>query len=181
MVTGIGDRMKTQTGIWVDGQAWKAYRDLCRTEKLRPAEPIEEFVKSVLRKGSALTVLSIMQGVEKARSEGLEAYARVLLNWYVNGKEWISISDENDAPIEPMLLNVLRDVNDLKLRREIQEALVIKPRKERSRRKKDERIENEKSKVTKNTEKKSTSLDEMQKKMDELKKTLKDRETVRKK
>jgi hypothetical protein len=37
--------LKKQTGIWIDGQVWRAYRDLCGREKLRPAEPIEEYVR----------------------------------------------------------------------------------------------------------------------------------------
>ena len=91
--------LKKQTGIWVDGQAWRAYRDLCSHEKLRPAEPIEEFVRFVLRSGSAVAVLNVMQSMEKARSEGLESYARVLLNWYANGRSWISVTDESEAPV----------------------------------------------------------------------------------
>jgi hypothetical protein len=34
-----------------DGQVWRAYRDLCSSEKLWPAEPIEEFVRFMLRNG----------------------------------------------------------------------------------------------------------------------------------
>jgi hypothetical protein len=40
--------LKKQTGIWIDDQVWGAYRDLCRREKLRPAEPVEEYVRFVL-------------------------------------------------------------------------------------------------------------------------------------
>lgn len=131
--------MKKQTGIWVDGQIWRAYRDLCARERVRPAEPIEEYVRFVLRNGSALAVLNMMQGMEKIRSEGLEAYARVLLNWYTNRRQWIQITDEDEAPIEPMLLHALKDVNDPQLRQQIEEALMIKPRKKTSRRREAEK------------------------------------------
>lgn len=114
-----GDDIEEADWNMVGGQVWRAYRDLCGSEKLLPAGPIEEYVRFVLRNGSALAVLNIMQGMEKARSEGLEAYTRVLLNWYVNGRQWIHISDESTAPIEPMLLHALKDVNNPQLRQRL--------------------------------------------------------------
>jgi len=122
--------LKKQTGVWIDAQVWGAYRGLCSREKLRPSEPLEEYLRLVLRTGSALTVLNMMQGMAKARSQGLEAYARVLLNWYRNGRQWVPVTDENEAPVETMLLHALMDVADPQLRREVQEALMMKPRKQ---------------------------------------------------
>jgi hypothetical protein len=69
--------MKKQTGVWVDVAVWQAYRDLCSREKLRPAEPIEKFLRFILHGGSALSVLSWLETAEEV--EGFEAYARVLL------------------------------------------------------------------------------------------------------
>jgi hypothetical protein len=63
----------------------------------------------------------MMQSVGK--TEGFEAYARVLLDWYRNGKRWMSVTDEDKVPIEPMLLQALKDVADPRLRREIEAAL----------------------------------------------------------
>jgi len=40
--------MKGQTGIWIDAAVWQAYRDVIR-EKLCPAEPIEKFLRFILR------------------------------------------------------------------------------------------------------------------------------------
>ncbi|MGB8781259.1 MAG: hypothetical protein WCD81_11515 [Candidatus Bathyarchaeia archaeon] len=112
--------------MWIDAQVWEAYRDLCSHEKLRPSEPIEEYLRVILRNGSALTVLNMIQGMAKARSEGVEAHARVLLNWYTNEKHWIRVTDENDASVESMLLQALKEVADPQLRKEIQEALMIR-------------------------------------------------------
>jgi hypothetical protein len=119
--------LKKQTGVWIDAQVWEAYRGLCSREKLRPSEPIEEYLRVILRNGSALTVLNMIQGMAKARSEGIEAYARVLLNWYTNKKYWIRAPDDNDASVETTLLQALKEVVDPQLRKEIQEALMIKP------------------------------------------------------
>ena len=121
--------MKKQTGVWVDVQVWGAYRGVCSREKLRPSEPLEEFLRLVLRTGSALSVLNMMQGMAEARLQGLESYARVLLNWYNNGKQWVQVSDENDVPVETMLLHALTDVADPQLRRDIEEALMMRPSK----------------------------------------------------
>jgi hypothetical protein len=76
--------MKQQTGVWVEAEVWQGYRSLCSREKLRPSKAIEEFLKFVLREGSAVSVLNVMRGW--GRMEGLEAYARVLLNWYTRGR-----------------------------------------------------------------------------------------------
>jgi hypothetical protein len=62
--------MKKQTGIWIDATTWQAYRELCKREKLRPAEPIEAFIRFVLRSGSALASLNMLQAMEEAKAEG---------------------------------------------------------------------------------------------------------------
>jgi hypothetical protein len=93
------------------------------------SKPIEELIKLVLQNGSALTVLNMMQGMIEARSEGFEAYARVLLSWYTNRRYLINLADGSEAFVEPMLLQALRDVSDPQLRRDIQEVLMIKPSK----------------------------------------------------
>lgn len=96
MVTEV----KQQTGVWVDAEVWRGYRSLCSREKLRPSKPIEEFLRFILRDGSAVTVLNMMQGWGK--SEGLEAYARVLLNWYTHDRLFFPVTDEEEAPVEPI-------------------------------------------------------------------------------
>lgn len=122
--------MKKQTGVWIDAQVWEAYRVLCSHEKLRPSEPIEEYLKLILQTGSALAVSNMMQRMSKARIQGLEAYARVLLNWYKNGKHLISVSDDGEAYVETLLLHALTDVANPKLRRSIEEALIKGPSKQ---------------------------------------------------
>jgi len=120
--------MKKQIGVWVDAAVWHAYRELCSKERFRPAEPLEKFLQLVLHEKSVASVLSWMDMAAKA--EGFEAYVRVLLGWYRNGKLWMYITDEDEAPIEPMLLETLKHVMDLKLRREIEEALSKTPEKQ---------------------------------------------------
>jgi len=105
-------------------QVWSAYRELCSREKLRPAEPIEKFLGFVLKGGSALAVLNMLDAA--GPGEGFEAYARVLLEWYRSGKKWIDVTDADEAPVEPMLLEALKDIGDPQLRREIEEALTKK-------------------------------------------------------
>lgn len=116
--------MKKQIGVWVDGQVWHAFRDLCRREGLRPAEPLEKFIRFVLLDGSALAVMNWLDNA--GRTEGLEAYARVLLNWYKSGIYWISTKDEEEVAVDWMLLSVLKDVPDPELRRMIEDALTEK-------------------------------------------------------
>ncbi len=125
--------MKKQTGVWIDSQIWSAYRSLCKREKLLPSDAITEFLGLVLRNGSPLAVVNMMQLMVKERTESFEAYARVLLNWYKNGKTWIHVTDESEAAIEPMLLQVLKDVVDPQLRRDIEETLVFRPRRQADR------------------------------------------------
>ena len=171
--------VKQQTGVRVDAEVWRGYRSLCSRDKLRPSKPIEEFLRFILRDGSAVTVLNMMQGWGK--SEGLEAYARVLLNWYTHDRLFVPVTDEEEASVEPMLLQALRDVKDAQLRREIEEALVIKPREQaRGKREGEEREENGEKESDVDSEgkevedseddkAKGVSVDEMQVKISELK------------
>jgi hypothetical protein len=143
--------MKRQTGVWIDSQVWNAYRRLCKHEKLLPSEAIIEFLGLVLRNGSPSSVMNMMRVMVKERIESLEAYARVLLNWYKNGKTWIHMMDESEVAVEPMLLQVLKDVVDPQLRRDIEEILVFRSRRQAdkidSRRKSTERPVTEPSKA----------------------------------
>lgn len=121
--------MKTQIGVWIDAQLWNAYKELCDKDRLRPAEPIEAFVAFVVRSGSALAALNMLRAMEEAEAESFEAYARVLLNWYKGGKHWVYVTDENEAPVEFLLLEALKKVRDKALRQEIEEVLKIKTEK----------------------------------------------------
>jgi len=119
--------MKRQTGVRVDAEVWQAYRALCSREKLRPSLPIEEFLRLVLENESASSLLSMMRGVAKARADGFEAYARVLLDWYTHEKFWFQVG-EDETSVETLLLDSLKVVNDPELRRRIEEALVAQQR-----------------------------------------------------
>ena len=132
----------------MDAQVWEAYRDLCNRENLRPNQPIEEFLRLVLNNGSASAILNVMQGMVKAKSEGFEAYARVLLNWYKNGQLWVRVTDETEAPVEHMLLHALKDVADPQLREDIQETLMVRPRKQTGNKEKTKKSVKEKSAVS---------------------------------
>ena len=116
--------------MWLDIHVWEDYRKLCSGEKLRPAEAIEEFVRLVLRVGSACTVLTMLKSMEEARVEGLEAYARVLLDWYTHEKFWFYTRDEEQQSTEHLLLEALKNVQDKQLRRRIEEAFVARGRRE---------------------------------------------------
>jgi len=113
--------LKKQIGVWVDASVWHAYKELCSKERFRPAEPADKFLQLVLHEKSGVSLLSWMETVGKA--EGLEAYVRVLLGWYKSEKLWMYVTDEDEEPIEPMLLEALKHVMDPKLRRETEEAL----------------------------------------------------------
>ena len=113
--------LRKQAGVRVDVAVWMQYRDLCARERLRPAEPIDGFLRFVLRCGSALAVLPMLDRCE-SRS-GFDAYARVLLNWYERGMDFITVSDESEASVEHMLLQAVKQVTDPELRRQIEDAL----------------------------------------------------------
>ena len=80
-----------QTGVRVDSELWHAYRLLCRREKLRPSKAIEEFLRVMVDADSVMSVLGLMREAARSRVEGLEAYARVLLDWYTHGKFWFPV------------------------------------------------------------------------------------------
>ena len=115
--------LKRQTGVRVEAELWEAYRELCKRQKLRPSHPIEDFLRLVVNEDSAVGVLRLMREAAKARVEGHEAYARVLLNWYAHRKFWVHVSEEEDLSVERLLLDALRTVADSELRGQIEEAL----------------------------------------------------------
>jgi hypothetical protein len=121
--------LKRQTGLRVEAELWGAYRELCRRQKLRASQPIEDFLRLVVGEDSAVGVLRLMREAAKVRVEGQEAYARVLLDWYTHGMFWLDVSDEEQVPVEKMLLDALKTVADPELRGRIEEALISQQRK----------------------------------------------------
>ena len=120
--------MKLQTGVRVEADVWQAYKSVCSREKLLPSRPIEDFLRLVVDGDSALGLLSLMREAAKFRVDGHEAYVRVLLDWYLNGKFWINPSDDNEVSVESLLLEGLKIVEDADLRRQIEEALIAHQR-----------------------------------------------------
>jgi hypothetical protein len=115
--------VKQRTGVEIEVEVWRAYREICDREKLRRYVPVEEFLRVVVENGSALNVLNMMRVLRKTRAEGFEAYARVLLDWYQRGKYFFPVSGSERLSVEGLLLNALRDVGDPGLRLRIEEAL----------------------------------------------------------
>ncbi len=119
--------MKQRTGVVIEVEVWRAYRELCRRERLRPYFLVEEFLKLVVENGSVVNVLNMMRALRKTRAEGFEAYARVLLDWYQHGRYFFPVSGSERLSVEGLLLNVLKDVGDPGLRGRIEEALALQP------------------------------------------------------
>ena len=117
--------MKKQVGVRVDGAVWDAYKSVCAREELRPNEGVEGFLRVVLENGSALRVLRMLQGAVRARVESLDDYAHVLLTWYKRGERWV-YSEGRQISLDTMLLSVLRNVSDPRLRSKIRRALTAK-------------------------------------------------------
>ena len=120
--------MKKQTGIRVEAELWKTYRELCRQQKLRPSQPIEDFLQIAVNEDSAVSLLRLMREAAKTRVEGHEAYARVLLDWYTHGKIWITGSGEEEVSVETLLLDALKTISDPEMRGKIEEALTARQR-----------------------------------------------------
>lgn len=116
--------MKMQTGIRVEAEVWRAYRALCSRDRLRPSVPVEEFLRLVLEHDSAAGFLTLIRGTAKARAEGFDAYARVLLQWYTHEKRYFNAAGEDQASVEGLLLEALKVVSDSELRQRIEEALI---------------------------------------------------------
>jgi hypothetical protein len=119
--------MRLQTGVRVDAELWRAYRMVCGRERLRPSRPIEEFLRLVVDSDSALGLLSLMREAARSRVDGVEAYARVLIDWYTHGKFWTHVAGD-EVSVESLLLEALKTVADLDLRRRIEAALITHQR-----------------------------------------------------
>jgi hypothetical protein len=77
---------------------------------------------------SAVVLLRLMREAAKARTEGIEAYARVLLDWYMHGKFWVRGSEVEELSVETLLLDALKTVADPELRGRIEDALMARQR-----------------------------------------------------
>jgi hypothetical protein len=120
--------VKVQTGVRIESDVWKLYKAVCGRKKLQPSRPIEAFLRLVLNKDSALSVLSMMREAAKTRIDGVEAYARVLLDWFLHGKYWLTLRSsgdkDDDVPVETLLLDALKVVVNLGIRKRIEDALI---------------------------------------------------------
>ena len=87
------------------------------------SQPIEDFLRLVVDEGSAMSLLRLMREAVRARVDGHEAYARVLLDWYMHDKFWVKGSGEEDLSVQTLLLDALKAVGDPELRGRIEEAL----------------------------------------------------------
>jgi len=117
--------VKLQVGVRVDGEVWGAFKSVCKNEEVREGVVVEGFLRVVLEDGSALGVLRMLQRAFRVRVESLDDYTQVLLNWYKVGRRWV-YSEGREVSVDAMLLSVLRNVSDPKLRRKIRKALTAK-------------------------------------------------------
>jgi hypothetical protein len=120
--------MKIQTGIRIEAEVWQAYRAFCSRDRLRPSLPIEEFLKAAIDNGSILGFLTQIRVAAKLQGEGINANARVLLNWYMKGKYFFHAPGNDEAPVESLLLEALKTVTDPELREQIEKALIAAKR-----------------------------------------------------
>ncbi len=90
--------------------------------------PVEEFLRFALENDSALGFLTLVRGATKAHVEGFDAYARVLLDWYMHGKRYFNSAGEDQASVEGLLLEALKVVSDSELLQRIEEALITAQR-----------------------------------------------------
>jgi hypothetical protein len=88
---------------------------------------VEEFLRLVVDSDSALGLLSLMREAARSRVDGVEAYARVLIDWYTHGKFWTHVAGD-EVSVESLLLEALKTVADLDLRRRIEAALITHQR-----------------------------------------------------
>jgi hypothetical protein len=123
-----GDGLKKQTRVRVEAELREAYRELCRRQRLRPSQPMEDFMRLVVDEGSAVGLLRLMREAARARTEGHEAYSRVLLDWYTHGKFWIDGPGEEEVSVETLLLDALKTASDPELRGQIEDALRLRQR-----------------------------------------------------
>ena len=118
--------MKKQTGVRIESEIWQKFRALCIKNRVHPSQPIEEFLKLAIDNGSTLALLTLMKDAAKVQTEGINAYARVLLNWHTHEKHWFHVPGQDDAPVEGHLLEVLKTVTDPELRQQIEQTLTTK-------------------------------------------------------
>jgi hypothetical protein len=79
-----------------------------------------------LESGSAQAFLANAKVAAKSQTEGMHAFARVLLNWYSHGKRFYYVVGDDEVSVEGQLLEALKTITDSDLRRQIEQALTTK-------------------------------------------------------
>ena len=69
-------------------------------------------------------LLGLLREAAKFEVVGREAFARVLMDWFLHGKFWIN-DGRDDVGVEFLLLDCLKTVSNEELRMQIEDALVV--------------------------------------------------------
>jgi hypothetical protein len=96
-----------------------SFKELASKNGYTVTETFEKFMSRSLEFGLAFP--------SAAKTENVEAEARIMLAWLKDGQFWVSLGGEEDTSTRGRLLEFLPNVEDAGLRLDIEETLKKKP------------------------------------------------------
>jgi hypothetical protein len=101
-----------------DLQVYAAFKDLASKNGYTVTAALEKFMADAVKFGLVFP---------SAKDEAAEAEARVMLAWLKEGKYWVNLGGKGETSTRGRLLELLSKVEDIDLRKDIEETLKTKP------------------------------------------------------
>jgi hypothetical protein len=110
---------KVFKGFRFDSQLYLAFKKLAFENGYTVTGAFEKFMSSAVDFGLAFP--------SAAKTENVEAEARVMLAWLKEGRYWVNLGGGEETSTRGRLLQLLPEVEDADLRSDIEETLKKKP------------------------------------------------------
>jgi len=101
-----------------DLQVYVAFKDLASKNGYTVTAALEKFMADAVKFGLVFP---------SSQNAATEAEARVMLAWLKEGKYWVNLGGKGETSTRGRLLELLSKVEDVNLRKDIEETLKTKP------------------------------------------------------
>jgi hypothetical protein len=101
-----------------DLQVHVAFKDLASKNGYTVTAALEKFMADAVKFGLVFP---------SAKNAAAEAEARVMLSWLKEGKYWVNLGDKAETSTRGRLLQLLPNIENAELRKDIEETLKAKP------------------------------------------------------
>jgi hypothetical protein len=106
---------KASKGFRFNPQVYASFKELAAKNGYTMTAALEKFMASAVEFGLVFP--------SAAKTENVEAEARIMLAWLKEGKYWVNLGSGEETSTRGRLLQLLPKVEDAELRKDIEETL----------------------------------------------------------